>query len=93
MRHRSPMAADHSSSQEIKLSARFLRLQQQLGQHVRAIRAELGMTLAEAEELSGISTRHWQKIEAGEVNLTLVTLHRVSMALSVDVEELFTARD
>jgi transcriptional regulator with XRE-family HTH domain len=58
---------------------------------VRALREGQQMTLAEVENLSGISSRHWQKIEAGEVNLTLVSLHRVCMALSVSVEELFTS--
>lgn len=32
--------------------------------------------------------RHWQKIEAGEVNATLHTLSRLCDALSVDVRDL-----
>ena len=33
--------------------------------------------------------RLWQKIEAGDTNITLRTLSRVASALSVDARELF----
>jgi len=37
----------------------------------------------------GLVTRHLQKLEAGEVNVTLRTLVRISVALGVDLKDLF----
>ena len=80
------MASEETSSQETRRTRQFIRLQKKLGKRVRALRHEREMTLAKCEDASGIAWRHWQKIEAGQVNLTLVTLHRVANALSTDIE-------
>ena len=42
-----------------------------------------------AAEALGIVPRHYQKIEAGELNVTLRTLDRLCRAFSVDVDQLF----
>jgi transcriptional regulator with XRE-family HTH domain len=57
---------------------------------VRSLRERRGETQAALSERAGIALRHLQKIEAGEVNLTLHTLARLATALSVDVPDLFT---
>ena len=38
---------------------------------------------------SGLSTRHLQKLEAGQVNVTIETLSKLSKALEVDISQLF----
>src|SRR5208282_1319746 len=45
-----------------------------LAGNVRRLREELKWTQEEAAEASGIAVRHFQKIEAGGVNVTLATL-------------------
>lgn len=42
-----------------------------------------------ASETVGMHWRMWQKIEAGETNVTLRNLARVAKALRVDVRDLF----
>ncbi len=44
----------------------------------------LGLTLAAAAERAGMDWRHWQKVEAGEVNVTLRTLVRLAEALGLE---------
>jgi transcriptional regulator with XRE-family HTH domain len=46
------------------------------------------MTLEKAAEHGNMNWRHWQKVEAGEVNATLRTLARLANALDVDPSEL-----
>jgi transcriptional regulator with XRE-family HTH domain len=70
------------------------QLRSRLARNVRARRKALGMTLADAEEDSAmdggqsISWRHWQKVEAGEVNFTGRTLVRLAAALRCEVLDL-----
>ena len=56
---------------------------------MRRLRAERGISATDAAESVGIFPRHWQKLEAGETNVTVGTLARVAKALRVDVRELF----
>jgi transcriptional regulator with XRE-family HTH domain len=64
-------------------------LRQRLRVHVRALRKAAGLTLKVAAERGEIHWRHWQKIEAAKVNVSLSTLGKVARALRVDVVELF----
>jgi transcriptional regulator with XRE-family HTH domain len=61
---------------------------ERLRSNVRSLRHAAGLTLKKAAERAEMHWRHWQKIEAGEVNLTLQTLVRVAEALRVDVAAL-----
>jgi transcriptional regulator with XRE-family HTH domain len=54
-----------------------------LGTNVRARRTAALLTLQNAARRASIHWRHWQKIEAGQINATLVTLKRVAHALDV----------
>lgn len=56
---------------------------------VRALRMAAELTLKAAAELAEMNWRHWQKIEAGDVNVTMATLVKVARALRVDVADLF----
>jgi transcriptional regulator with XRE-family HTH domain len=57
--------------------------------NVRRLRAERAISAVDASELVGMHWRMWQKIEAGDTNVTLRNLARVAKALRVDVRELF----
>jgi transcriptional regulator with XRE-family HTH domain len=56
---------------------------------VRALRQAKGWTLEEAAEKGDLDLKHWQKIEAGTVNVTLVTLVRIAEGLGETVGGLF----
>jgi len=60
-------------------------LRRLLGRRVRRRRKQMKLTQETASQRSGIYWRHWQKIEAGEVNVTLETLARLARALDVHV--------
>jgi transcriptional regulator with XRE-family HTH domain len=59
-------------------------LRQRVRVNVRRLRQAAGLTLKAAAQRAELHWRHWQKLEAGTVNLTLVTLARVALALGVD---------
>lgn len=63
-------------------------LRRKLASNVRRIREDRGLTLEEAGHRAGMHWRHWQKIEAGEVNATLRTLSRVAVVLGASPAEL-----
>ena len=58
-------------------------MQRTLAIRMRHRRAELGLTQEAAAERMQITTRHYQKIEAGDLNITLRTLCLVAEALRV----------
>jgi transcriptional regulator with XRE-family HTH domain len=63
-------------------------LRRQLAAAVRRIRQEKGLTLEDAAHAAQMHWRHWQKVEAGQVNATLRTLARLSVALGVEPRRL-----
>jgi transcriptional regulator with XRE-family HTH domain len=69
-------------------SATETRLRRALARNVRRLREQGGFTLEEVSYRAGMAWRHWQKVEAGEVNATLRTLARLADALGVTVTEL-----
>lgn len=60
-----------------------------LAVNVRRLRENLSWTQEQAAEGSGIAVRHFQKIEAGDVNVTVATLARVAKAFRVPIKSLF----
>jgi transcriptional regulator with XRE-family HTH domain len=48
-----------------------------------------GWSQERAAEESDLNLRHYQKLEAGEVNVTLRTVERLCRAFGVDVQRLF----
>jgi hypothetical protein len=75
----SPMSR-HAITEEI--------LRNRLRQNVRARRNAAALTLKKASERAEMHWRHWQKIEAGQVNLTVQTLVRIADVLDVDPADL-----
>jgi transcriptional regulator with XRE-family HTH domain len=65
-------------------------MRRRLAANVRRHREARRFTLEEAADRAEMHWRHWQKVEAGEVNATLRTLARLADALGVDPAELMT---
>ncbi len=56
---------------------------------MRRLRKKVGWTQEQAAEAIGIAPRHYQKIEAGDVNATVATLVNVAKAFGVTIKDLF----
>jgi transcriptional regulator with XRE-family HTH domain len=63
-------------------------LRNRLRENVRTRRNAASLTLKKASERAEMHWRHWQKIEAGQVNLTVQTLGRIAGVLGVDPADL-----
>ena len=64
------------------------RLRRRIASNVRRLRAELKISAVNASESVGLHWRLWQKVEAGDNNITLLTLTRIAAALGVDPRDL-----
>lgn len=84
---------DERSSRVHKRSARYLREAKALGIRVRALRAENAWTLEKAAERCDLDLKHLQKIEAGALNVTLVTLVRLAVGFRLPIEAFFVRAD
>ena len=60
-----------------------------VGRRVAELRAQRGLTQAAFAEVCGLTTKHVQKIELGQLNLTLRSLVRVAHHLNVNLSDLF----
>jgi ribosome-binding protein aMBF1 (putative translation factor) len=72
-----------------KGSRRYIREVKALGLRVRGLRNERGWTLEQAAERCDLDFKHLQKVESGQVNVTLVTLVRLAVGLKVSLGALF----
>lgn len=70
--------------------ASFTQAKRTIARRVRARRSELGLSQEDVAGAADMDVRHIQKIEAGEVNLTLQTLCKVAKALRLSVAELLS---
>ena len=61
-----------------------------LGKQIRKLRQARGWTLEQAAEAMSMDATQLAKIEAGALNVTLVTLVRIADGLQVKVGMLFT---
>lgn len=55
-----------------------------IGEALRIIRNHSKLTIAEAAELAGISSKYWCSIEHGRANITLEMADRISRALKIN---------
>lgn len=76
-------------SQIARQSPRFAAESKALGERVRELREERGWTLERAAEAMNLDLKHLQKIEAGKLNVTLVTVVRIAEGLGESVSALF----
>src|ERR1700682_2379238 len=60
----------------------------QLGERVRAWRAEHGMTRKTLSNASGISERDLAQLESGRGNISILLLRKVARAMGVPIESL-----
>ena len=86
-------AKPQRASQTHRTTARFKKEQRALGGRVRALRNAAEWTLEEAGERCDIDWKHLQKIEAGTLNVTLVTLVRLAVGFRQPVASLFATND
>lgn len=62
----------------------------QIGARVRKLRTGRGWTLETAAEHTGVDWKHLQKIEAAQLNPTVMTLLRIAEGYQVPFWALFT---
>jgi transcriptional regulator with XRE-family HTH domain len=60
------------------------KLRRQLARNIRAIRQERHLSVEEVAHDAAMHWRHWQKVEAGEVGVTLKTIAKIAVGLDVD---------
>ena len=60
----------------------------QAGTRKPTINSDRDWTQEHAAERCGLVTRHYQKLEAAEINVTLATLDRLGIAFGVDPSDL-----
>lgn len=61
-------------------------LQKLVGVNLRVLREERRLSQEQLAYIAGLATRHLQKIEAGQINVTLRTLARIGVALEIEPE-------
>ncbi len=83
IRRRRPDRVDQYESQS------YRDLQARLVVNVRAAREAQRWTQEQAAEACLMATRLFQRVEAGDVNLTLTSLARLCVGLDVDMAQLF----
>ncbi len=66
----------------------FSSILKDVGARIRAVRRERGLTQEQAAGRIGIEVRRYQRIEAGEINVTLRTLWTIATALGVSIGRL-----
>jgi XRE family aerobic/anaerobic benzoate catabolism transcriptional regulator len=66
---------------------------EQLGQRVRTVRGQRGMSRKVLAKVSGISERYIAQLESGKGNVSIVLLRRVAQALGTHPEDLIPAAD
>ena len=68
----------------------FQALRRRVAVNLARLRAEQWLSFEALSARTVLHLRHLQKIEAGESNVTLVTIARLSDGLEVDAHELMT---
>jgi transcriptional regulator with XRE-family HTH domain len=77
------------ASQVAKDSSRYIAEVRDLGARVRALREARRWTLERAAEAMNLDLKHLQKVEAGKLNVTLVTLTRIAEGFGEPMAALF----
>lgn len=78
-------------SRVVRQSQQFTRAAHQLGRRIRELREKRSWTLEAAAERMQLDLKHLQKIEAGSLNVTLVTLVRIAKGLDESIQSLFAS--
>ena len=67
----------------------FQKRLEEIGLALKEQRKHLGLTQEDMADM-GFNLRYYAKIEAGNANLTLHTLYRLSVALNIDMVKLLS---
>lgn len=72
------------------VSAQDKKLLKALGTRIREIRNKKKLTVYDVtgEDLAIKSRQHWQKIEAGQLSLTFITLSKIAQSLDVPLSDI-----
>jgi len=73
----------------VSLRSEEAKLRRRLAAALRRERSRLGWTQELAAEKANMNIRHYQKLEAGAVNVTLRSLARLCHAFDVEIRRLF----
>ena len=80
------------ASQVARESGRYIAAVGDLGARIRLLREARDWTLEKAAEKMNLDLKHLQKIEAGKLNVTMVTLVRIAEGLDEPMASLFKPR-
>ncbi len=64
-----------------------------LGERIRRIRKEKGLSQEQLGELAGLSEKYIGQVERGEKNLTIESQYKIAHGLNLSLEELFRSLD
>ncbi len=72
------------------VSAQDKKLLKALGTRIREIRNKKKLSVYDVtgEDLPIKSRQHWQKIEAGQLSLTFITLNKIAQSLDVPLSDI-----
>jgi transcriptional regulator with XRE-family HTH domain len=68
-------------------------LSSEVGERLRGLRKERGITQEELAHLSSLHPTYIGKLERGEKNATIETIERVANALGISLEKLFSSKE
>lgn len=66
----------------------FRKYLRKVGHRIKAARIKCGLRQIDVEERIGLPCRHYQKIEAGRVNVTLETIYKLARLYQSDIDKL-----
>lgn len=78
-----PIAMSHSQEDP------FSSVRRRIATRIRLLRSCRGLSQEALAQKAGLSTRHLQKLEASQVNVTIESLSKLANALEVDISQLF----
>ena len=67
----------------------FSPVRKRIAVRIRLFRSCRGLSQEALAQRSGLSTRHLQKLEAGQLNVTIGSLVKLAIALEVDISQMF----
>ena len=80
---------DERPSRQVRQSRRFGAVAKAVGSRIRELRRRRGWTLEAAAERMNVDLKHLQKVEAGSLNVTPVTLLRIADGLDETFASVF----
>ena len=64
-------------------------LQKQIGERIRALRTARGISQEAFADACGVHRTHMSLLERGKVNVTVSTLHQITVALGIKLRDFF----